>query len=283
MPEKGDADSTPAGVSGDTRMSAWREVLDDVTFEGALKGGAGALVSPRCRRIEETKIRKASESSYHVGLTPESIIDVAADASRGTGLEAWSMRDLARRLDVAPSVVYHHVGGKDLLCRYVVERVLGMISFPTETRPWREWFRAALYPARPVLATYPGTARWLLLHGPVFASMVPVVDAGVASLDEAGFGKGAARAYASLFNTAMMTIASADDRLQHEDKNVRDHALVMREFLSVAQGSAGVSRLTRDMASQFMGSPESASAARDEYYRFILERLMDGLENTLAS
>lgn len=237
----------------------------------------------RCCTTEETRIRKASESSYHLGLTPESIIAAAADASRGSGLEAWSLRDLARRLDVAPSVVYHHVGGKDLLRRYVVERVLGMISFPTETRPWREWFRAALYPARPVLATYPGTARWLLLHGPVFASMAPVVDAGVASLDEAGFGEGAARAYASLFNTAMMTIAAADDRLQHEDENVRDHTSVMREFSDLADDSPGIARLTRDMASQFMGSPESASAARDDYYRFILERLMDGLDNTLTN
>lgn len=227
-------------------------------------------------------MKSASESPYHIGLTPEAVVDVAVDASRGTGLEAWSLRDLAKRLDVAPSAVYHHVGGKDLLRRYVVERVLGMASFPTDVRPWREWFRAALYPARPVLATYPGTARWLLLHGPVFASMVPVVDAGIASLDEAGFGLGTARAYASLFNTAMMTIAAADDRLQHEDENVRDHALVMREFASVAGDSLGVSRLTRDMASQFMGSPESAAAARDDYYRFILERLMDGLEDTLA-
>jgi AcrR family transcriptional regulator len=210
------------------------------------------------------------------------IIDAAVEASRGTGLESWSLRDLARRLNVAPSAVYHHVGGKDLLRHHVVERVLGMVDLPRDVRPWREWFRAALYPIRPVLATYPGTARWLLMHGPAFASVAPVVDAGIASLDDAGFGRESARVFASLFNTALMTIAAADDRMHHEDEKVRDHARVMAEFTKASGDSVGVSRMAHDMAAWFTGSPESVAAARDEYYRFVLERLMDGLEGTLS-
>ncbi|WP_311469625.1 helix-turn-helix domain-containing protein [uncultured Actinomyces sp.] len=96
---------------------------------------------------------------YHIGLTPEAIIDVAVEATRDAGLESWSVRDLARRLDVATASLYHHVGGQELLRRSVVERVLTMVGFPTQVLPWRKWFRAALFPARPVLAGHPGTAR----------------------------------------------------------------------------------------------------------------------------
>ena len=167
---------------------------------------------------------------YHIGLTPEAIIDVAVEATRDAGLESWSVRDLARRLDVATASLYHHVGGQELLRRSVVERVLTMVGFPTRVLPWREWFRAALFPARPVLAGHPGTARWLLLHGPAFPAMIPVVDAGIASLRRAGFGADTAKAYAALFNTALMTIASADDRAAHTRSAGRDHEALMGEF-----------------------------------------------------
>lgn len=87
-------------------------------------------------------------TAYHHGLTPTAIIDAAVKASRGEGLESWSLRDLAKRLHVTPPTIYHHVGGQELLRRHVVERVLEAVTFPTETMPWRQWFRAALFPAR---------------------------------------------------------------------------------------------------------------------------------------
>ena len=217
-------------------------------------------------------------TAYHHGLTPTAIIDAAVEASRGEGLESWSLRDLAKRLHVTPPTIYHHVGGQELLRRHVVERVLEAVAFPTETMPWQEWFRAALFPARPALAAYPGTARWLLLHGPIFPSMVPVVDAGIASLQQGGFGKKTAYAYTVLFNTAMMTIAAADDELRHEDAGLRDHAELMSGFESLADKSPGMSLLAGDMATQFLGPPESSAPARDRYYRSVIELLMDGLE-----
>lgn len=230
----------------------------------------------------EAGIARTSRARYHVGLTPDAVIDAAVELSQGTGLRGWTLRDLAQVLDVAPSVVYHHIGGRELLRHRVVERVLSMVEFPTTVMPWREWFRAALFPARPVLARYPGTARWLLLHGPVFASMAPVVDSGVASLQDAGFGRDTGAAYTALFNTAMMTIAAADDRLEHEDESVRDHAALMQGLSEAAGSSPGIALLSRDVMTQFTGSPEAAVAARDTYYRYVIERLMDGLESSLS-
>lgn len=199
------------------------------------------------------------------------------------GLTGWSLRDLARGLDVAPSVLYHHIGGKDLLSRHIVGRVLSTVDFPTTVMPWREWFRAALYPARPALATYPGTAKWLLLHGAVFPSMIPVMDSGVASLQQAGFAEDTAAAYSALFNTAMMTISTSDERLRHEDDGARDHAAMMSEFAKVAGASPGVALFARDMMVPLTGSLADAEAARDRYYRYVIERLMDGLEHSLGT
>ena len=218
---------------------------------------------------------------YHAGLDADKVIDAAVELSRGTGLAAWTLRDLGERLGVAPSVIYHHVGGRELLSRHVVRRVLALVGLPTAVMPWRQWFRETLYPIRPALADYPGTARWLLMHGPVFPGIAPVVDAGIASLQQAGFGRDTALAYTSMVNTAMMTIATIDDRLLHEDDGPRDHATLIRDLGRIAADSTGISLVTRDLLTQFTGSQEDIAAAQDRYYRYTLERLMDGLEASL--
>ena len=41
--------------------------------------------------------------------------------------------------------------------------------------------------------------------------------------------------------------------------------------------------MTNDLMSQFTGSAEEIEAAQDRYYRFVLERLMDGLEAGLGA
>ena len=173
------------------------------------------------------------------------------------------------------------MGGRELLSRHVVGRVLALVGLPTAVMPWRQWFRETLYPIRPALADYPGTARWLLMHGPVFPGIAPVVDAGIASLQQAGFGRDTALAYTSMVNTAMMTIATIDDRLLHEDDGPRDHATLIRDLGRIAADSTGISLVTRDLLTQFTGSQEDIAAAQDRYYRYTLERLMDGLEASL--
>ena len=41
--------------------------------------------------------------------------------------------------------------------------------------------------------------------------------------------------------------------------------------------------MSRDLLRQFTGSAQQIEAARDRYYRYVLERLMDGLEAWLES
>lgn len=80
---------------------------------------------------------------------PERITDAAVELTRESHLLNWSIRDLAGRLDVAPSVIYHHVGGKDLVCRRVVESALSHIELPPLELGWQEWFRELLYAIGP--------------------------------------------------------------------------------------------------------------------------------------
>ena len=81
----------------------------------------------------------------------------------------------------------------------------------------------------------------------------------------------------------MMTIAAIDDRRLHEDDGPRDHAALIRDLSPITAGSAGISLVTRDLLTQFTGAPQEIAAAQDHYYRYVLERLMDGLEAHLEA
>ncbi len=219
---------------------------------------------------------------FHVGLTPDRVVDAAVQLTRESHLMSWSIRDLAARLGVAPSVIYHHVGGKDLLCRRVVERVLVQIELPDETLPWQDWFRTLLYSVQPLATAYPGVAKWMLMHGPTIPAVLPVLEAGMAILHRAGFGDRADFAYALLLNSAMMTVAMGDDRRQHEGDGPRDHATMMTEFRQLPTASDDVRAMGREFLRPFAEGGETASRMRTAYYRFAVDTTIAGLTSTLT-
>ncbi|MGB4777920.1 TetR/AcrR family transcriptional regulator [Microbacterium sp.] len=217
---------------------------------------------------------------FHAGLTPERVVDAAEELTAESHLMIWSIRDLAARLGVSPSVIYHHVGGKDLLSRRVVERMLVRIELPDPQLGWQEWFRRLLRSAGPVAAAYPGTAKWMLMHGPTLPAALPVVEAGMAKLEDAGFGDRAALAYAALLNNAMLTVSMGDDRLQHEDDGPRDHATMMAEFSQLTAAPAHVRAMGEDFIARFAEGGQTAQRMRWDYYHFVVDTTIAGIDTT---
>lgn len=224
-----------------------------------------------------------SDTPFHVGLTPQRIVDVALELTRESHLSGWSIRDLARRLDVAPSVIYHHVGGKDLLARHVVERILDTIATPPADLAWQDWFRALLDALYAPVATHPGVAKWLLMHGPTFPSALPILDTGIRALQLGGFDNRAGFAYSALLNNAMLTISIGDERLLHEDDGPRDHASMMDEFRRATAGSPGIAVLTEEFITPFAAGGDTAARQRRAYYDFVVQTTIAGLEAVMAS
>lgn len=219
---------------------------------------------------------------FHVGLTPRSVVDAAVELTQESHLMRWSLRDLAARLQVSPSVIYHHVGGKDLLCRRVADRTLEQIPLPEEDLPWQEWFQTLLHTAGPLVARYPGVAKWMLMHGPTIPAALPIVEAGIGVLHHAGFGDRAHLAYALLLNNAMLTISMSDDRLQHEGDGPRDHATMMAEFQQLAGTSDALRHMGEEFLHPFATGGEAAAQSRWAYYRFVVETTIAGLAATVG-
>lgn len=217
-----------------------------------------------------------TQAPFHVGITPERVIDAAIELTRSAHLFTWSIRDLARSLNVAQSVIYHHVGGKDAVCRGVVERILAQLPMPSPDADWQEWFRELLHGLGLLCRQYPGVAKWTLMHGPTIPVIQPFIEAGVSKLQDAGFGDRAPRAYALLFNTAALTLSMSDDRLQHEGDGPRDHASMMLEFEQMPTASPQMRTTWGEFIRPFASETQSA-AAKDAYFQFAIDTVIAGL------
>ncbi len=217
-----------------------------------------------------------------VGLTPTRIIDEALRLSRVRGLDAWKVRDLAAELDVAPSVIYHHIGSKPQIIREVVNRIALGFSPPGPDLEWQEFFRTLLRELYPVLLEYPGVAKWMVMHGPSFPALRHHFDVGLSALRRAGFSK-PAMTYAMIVNSAVLTVMMTDERREQGEDGPRDHASMRREFEVNIQESPGVSQMISELLVPLSEDPEGAGRRLNaEYYRLLVESLILGLERQLA-
>ncbi len=212
------------------------------------------------------------DTGRRVGLTPELIVNAAVELSDGVGLHAWSQRDLAKRLDVAPSVLYHHIGGQEQVIGGVVERLLDGLQAPDPDLPWQEWFRALLYPVRPMLLRFPGSARWLLLHAPAFPAITAMFDAGIAALARDGVARPALAA-TTIIDTAMMAITLHDDRTGLHG-GPRDHGAILDGFVAARDSSSSAGQLIDEVIAPLTASEDDVL---EQHYRFLLESLMAGI------
>ncbi len=93
------------------------------------------------------------------GLDTVQVLAAARAVLREDGIQALSLRAVARRLGVAPNTLYSHVAGKDDLLDLVLDDVLGGVAVPAEEEvrrdPWGA-VRAIMLDSYDVLLAHPG-------------------------------------------------------------------------------------------------------------------------------
>jgi len=92
------------------------------------------------------------------GLDTLQVLAAARAVLREDGVQALSLRAVARRLGVAPNTLYSHVAGKDDLLDLVLDDVLGGVAVPAEEEvrrdPWGA-VRAIMLDSYDVLLAHP--------------------------------------------------------------------------------------------------------------------------------
>jgi AcrR family transcriptional regulator len=122
-------------------------------------------------------------------LTRERVIEAALKVMDTEGLEAVSMRRVAREVGVEAMSLYHHVRDKEDLLQGICDLVMASFEFPDESGEWMHRTKAGAYAWRHVLQAHPDLMRLFAEnHGPapMAAESLKPTELALGLLREAG-------------------------------------------------------------------------------------------------
>jgi AcrR family transcriptional regulator len=203
-------------------------------------------------------------------LTRERVIDAALRIMDEEGLDAVSMRRVAREVGVEAMSLYHHVEDKEDLLDGVCERVMATFEFPEPTEDWAEDCRRGARAWRRLLQAHPAVMRLFAeQRGPVRSidSMRPMEYA-LRLLRNAGLSdRDTAQAFHAfggyIQGFVMMELGSIVG--VGDEEHAKAHAAL----------AAG---LPEDFATLQAVAPYFAECDTDEQFEFGLDLLIRGLE-----
>lgn len=150
---------------------------------------------------EEHQQPSGSQPASAGGLDRDRIVDTALALVAGRGLEALSMRRLARELDAAPMSLYRHVGSKAELMALVVDRIAEGLPATDAEGPWDVTVRQVLRSIRRLLVAHPGIGAAVTNQALFTPSVLEATGVLLRALRSAGLGeREAARTFVVLWN-----------------------------------------------------------------------------------
>ena len=112
------------------------------------------------------------------------MLDAAQELLDEGGLEAASVRGIAKRLGVAPNTIYTYYPDKAAIMEALVERLLGEVDrgpFADRSRPWRDRVEALALELRDQLTVHP-EAVGLIVAGPLRGPHALALNEGIRQL-----------------------------------------------------------------------------------------------------
>lgn len=221
----------------------------------------------------------AASTGRRAGLSRELVVEQAVELSAVSGVEGWSVRDIAHELGVVPSVIYHYVPNKEAICDAVVDRVCAGIEVPDPSLEWKDWFRAMAQNLRPTLLAYPGiTDRFA--RGKFTEQFLPMIDGAWTKLQEAGFGDKSALAYTIITNSLIHTIEAKNLRAPNQTQPRHDLHQMLERFEPMKAQSVGLTNIVSAYLEP-LSHPDKEEAMSEEYYNLVITVVLDGIEHTL--
>ena len=120
-------------------------------------------------------------------LTPQAVVTTALALADRHGLEALTMRGLARELGVEAMSLYHHFASKDALLDAMVDRVYAAILLPEASGQWRAELRRRSVSVRQVLHAHPWALPLMESRRAPGPANLAYHEANIACLRAAGF------------------------------------------------------------------------------------------------
>lgn len=131
--------------------------------------------------------RRTGEMESRAPITRDRALVRAIAVADGEGIEAVTMRRLARELGVEAASLYHHVRGKDEILDGLVDMVAAEIELPSRTDGWRPAIGQRAHNTRAVLRRHPWAVALMASRTTPGPATLRLLDAGIACFREGGF------------------------------------------------------------------------------------------------
>ncbi len=131
--------------------------------------------------------RRSAEATNRAPVNRDRTLAVALAVADGEGIEAVTMRRLARELGVEAASLYHHVNGKDQILDGLVDVVAAEIELPKQAADWRESVSQRAHHTRAVLLRHPWAVSLMASRTSPGPATLGLLEAGIRCFREGGF------------------------------------------------------------------------------------------------
>jgi AcrR family transcriptional regulator len=207
-------------------------------------------------------------------LNRERVLRAAVDLADECGIDAVTMRELGRRLEVKAASLYNHIGGKDDLLSGMAELALSEIDVPTDGVSWKETLRRRAISAREVFARHGWAAGLIDSRDRTSPNSLAYVDRVLGVLIQAGFSPATAANAFLVLDSYIYGFERQRPDVSIEDGLERTEAA--REVLAAIP--SGGYPFAASVALAYAENPFDQEAA----FEFGLGLILDGLERSLG-
>jgi AcrR family transcriptional regulator len=171
-------------------------------------------------------------------ITRDDILDATLRLAEDHGLEAVSMRAVAKALGVTPMALYHHVSDKQDLLDGLVERLLGELPVPDPSLPWQQRLAALGASLRATAARHPDVFLMLLRRPAATPGAQRTREAVYGALRDAGVPGELVPRAERLLSTFMIGFAASEacGRFAAHDRALLDEDLAWAQALVLGGG-----------------------------------------------
>jgi AcrR family transcriptional regulator len=145
------------------------------------------MTKPKRSKPAKAAKTEQSRAKDRPPLTRAKVLSAALRMADHGGIEALSMRNLARALKVEAMSLYNHVKGKDDILDGLVDLVASEIDVPSSDGDWQEAMRQRALSAHAVLMRHPWATLLFVSRLNIGPHMLRYVDATIGCLRAAGF------------------------------------------------------------------------------------------------
>ena len=131
--------------------------------------------------------RRSAEVANRAPVTRERTWAAALAVADSEGIEAVTMRRLARELGVEAASLYHHVHGKEQILDALVELVAAEIELPASSGDWRDTISLRAHRTRACLRRHPWAVSLMASRTSPGPATLGLLEAGIRCFREGGF------------------------------------------------------------------------------------------------